>query len=141
MVFVYIILLTAGVTPLVAFLVKRSRYRTILRDGIKTTAQATHVRKARMHGRAAYDVITYAYLPEGASAWQSGQHTFGIGRVNVGDTLDVYYLKDDVARHALTGSKGEGWFILGCVLFLAMVVYGCLQIHETMRGKTIDFSP
>ena len=141
MVFVYVVLLAAGVTPLVAFLVKRSRYRAILRDGVKTVARATHRHKVRMHGRAAYDVITYAYLPEGASTYQTGQHKFGIGRVNVGDTLDVYYLKDDVARHALTGSNGEGWFLLGCVLFLALIVYGCLQLHETMRGTTIRFSP
>lgn len=141
MIVVYVILLAAGVTPLVAFLVKRRRYRAILRRGVKTTARVTHKHKVRMHGRAAHDVVTYAYLPEGASAYQTGQYTFGIDRVRVGDTLELYYLEDDVARHALTGSRGEGWFLLFCLLFLALIVYGCFQLHDTMRGQTISFSP
>lgn len=142
MVIVYVVLLAAGVTPLLAVLIKGYRYRSILRRGVRTVAHVTDRRQVRLHGQARYDVITYAYLPEGAgAAWQSGQHKFGVGQKNVGDTMEVYYLPADVARHALTGSRGEGWVLLGCVAFLALIVYGCTQLHETMQGKTITFNP
>ena len=130
MFFVYTILLLAGALPFTVFLMKRTRYRRILREGISTTAQVTQVRRISMNKGPVYDQVFYAYLPAGSIQYQSGMHKYSAGKFRSGDTFEIFYLAEKPSKHAIPGSKGETAFLIFTILFFLFIIYACFKISE-----------
>ena len=138
----YLLLVTAGAFPLVAFFIKRTRYRKILREGIPATAKVTNVQTRRRHKGGTYDSVTFMYLPEGSGQYQSGAYPYRVGKYKTGDSIPLYYLPDRPSKYALVGTtRYEPWVILALVVFFAFTVYACFKIEELTAGQQIYFNP
>ena len=134
MIFIYILLIVAGALPLIVFLIKRSSYRQILREGTKTTAQVTEVRTNRFHKGGSYDRVYFVYLPAGASQYHTGTHIYNVGTYKRGDLFEIFYLPANPVKYAIPGSKGEIAFLIFTILLFFFVIFVCFKIHETVNA-------
>lgn len=141
MIFIYIVMILLSCVPLVLFLVKRKRYRKILTEGTVTTAEVKNVVRKRMHKGGNYDMVHFWYLPTGANQYQAGQLLAKAGKYRGGNTFEVYYLPQRPEKYAVPGSKGEGWWVFFMLLLVALVVYACIKIDETVGAQKIYFNP
>lgn len=136
---IYILLLAAGVLPMVVFLVKRKRYRIILQTGVRISAAVTAVRTINYHRGGTYDRVTFAYLPAGSVQYFSGQFIVKTGKHKPGDVLDVFYLPGKPQENAVPGSKGDVLMFLFMVLIFLFVLFACFKINEMLGSDTVTY--
>lgn len=135
MIIVYILLAAIGALPLIVFLAKRKSYRHVLRAGTKTTAQVTEARTVRYRGNGTHDRVFFAYLPAGAGQYMQGDFITKIGKHRRGDLIEIYYLPRNPQKHAVPGSRGEGFMFLFVLLIFLFVLFACFKIHETVKDN------
>ncbi len=140
MIFIYAVLIGAGALPLLAFFIRRKRYRFILENGIPTVAKVIQVRTVHRKS-GAHDQVGYQFLPTGANRYESGVYIFKIGRYKVGDTFPVRYIAESPQKHAIEGSSQTYEAVLLAILIalFLFVIFVCYQLNEMLSGKTIRF--
>jgi|GEM_PF-1683928 hypothetical protein len=139
MIVIYILLIGAGILPLAVFLSSRKRYRRILSQGTRISAQVTDVHTIYVKGHA-YDRVTFAYLPPGLGAWKSGMYKFKIGTYRRGDQFDIFYLRESPDQYAIPGTRRyENPFLIFLVLFFLFTIYACFKIREAIGDSEIYF--
>ncbi len=140
MIYIVIFIACFGALPLVVFLVKRKRYRSILANGVRTEAQIMEVRNVSTYRGPNYDRVYFAYLPKDSASYFSGLHLTSFDEYKVGDKLEIYYLPDKPAKYAIPGSKGEKAMLIFLIAIFLFSVFAAYKIWEMTKDMNFRFT-
>ncbi|HQW83458.1 MAG TPA: hypothetical protein PK987_03305 [Ferruginibacter sp.] len=141
MIVIYIIIIGLSFLPLSIFFIKGTRYRKIIREGVKTIAEVKQVLRRRVYKGGNYDRVIFWYRPDGVRQYQVGEFISTAGKYRSGNNIDVYYLPQQPEKYAAPGSKYQIWILLFLLVLVAFVIYACIKIDEMIGDQKIYFKP
>ncbi|MCB0710481.1 MAG: hypothetical protein KDC15_13975 [Chitinophagaceae bacterium] len=130
MLYIYILLIGISCLPLLFFLIQRTGYQKIIKEGVQTTAEIKKVRTTRLFRGPTFDQVDFWYLPQGANQYRSGTFNAKPGKYKVGDKRDMYYLPHKPEKYYVPESKSAKWILLITLALIAFVIFACFKIDQ-----------
>ena len=121
-----------GLLPLVVILIRKRKAEQILANGITTQATVSFIQLALK----STSIVHYQFRDSIGQSYK-GKLTTATGQYQVGDEIEVFYLKENPKRNTVRGAwKSTGLIIFGVVI--AMVVWFMVyKLYEMVRNGEI----
>lgn len=117
----------AGFLPLVILLYKRQRVKNILKNGLHAKAR---IYKVSTITRYATEMVLYSFYAANRVEPYTGKMTAGLGKYQVNDVLDIYYLPQNPQRNTIAMAWKSGGVLVFAVVIALFILFAVYKLYR-----------
>ena len=116
-----------GFLPLVILLYKRQRVNNILKNGLQAKAR---IYKISNIVRPPTSIIFYHFYTANNTETTAGKLTTSLGKYQVNDVLDIFYLPQNPKRNTMEGAWKSGAILVFAIVIAFFVLFAVYKLYR-----------